>query len=353
MHQLIQAWPADPLPQLQQAWKTTHASLQSKQHPWYTVKGPMAATIAYMTEWGWDVQELLHWTRPETDLTLANEVHMTEQWWQLEHLFYNEAQQQRTNRFARRPNHQHLLTGLDWHTFKQLKGKLPEQQRRHLQTWVQGALHFKDATGTNPCPICQVPATPKHVLWLCKWHRNQNHQPLPPEWLERITSQEEEEALWSKGWIPLEPQEHLQQVHPYHGHGVWQDLQPIGPDQYAGFAFTLDATPSHYDQRSQIWVFGLCLHTQTMALCWLSGIGQTYNHPSQSDCAAQLSLGSLAQITSQAPVPRPPGRGHRPGPPPHHRPLHQPQHQDPRRPWQRAPTSKAPARCGFDSLGTG
>ena len=84
----------------------------------------MAATIAYMTEWGWDVQDLLHWTRPETDLLLANEVHMTEQWWKLEHLFYHEAQQQRTHRFARRPNHQHLLTGLDWHTFRQLKGKL-------------------------------------------------------------------------------------------------------------------------------------------------------------------------------------------------------------------------------------
>ena len=130
-----------------------------------------------------------------------------------------------------------------------------------MQTWVQGALHFRDAQGTKQCPICHVPATAKHVLWLCKWHRTQQHKPLPPEWLERITNPEEE-ALWSKGWIPLEPQEHLQQDHPYQGHGVWKELQPIGPDQYAGFAFTLDATPNHYDTRSQIWVFGLCL-TQT------------------------------------------------------------------------------------------
>ena len=298
MHQLIQAWPPDQLPQLQQAWQATHHSLQVKQYPWYTVKGPMAATIAYLMEWGWDVQDLLHWTRPETDLMLPAEAHMTHPWWQLEHLFTKEAHQQRTNRFARRPNHQHLLTGLDWHTYKQLKTKLPEQQRRHLATWVQGALHYKDAKGTKPCPICQVPATPKHVLWLCKWHRNQAHEPLPPEWLERITSQDEE-PLWSKGWIPLEPQDHLQQRHPYQGHGVWKDLQPIGPEQYAGFAYTLDATPSHYDQRSQIWVFGLCFHTQSMGqLKRLGAITGAPSGPQSKGRALFAGLVALAKRTT-------------------------------------------------------
>ena len=263
MHQLIQAWPEEQLPQLRQAWTATLESLQAKQHPWYTVKGPMAATIAYMLEWGWNVQDLLHWTRPATDIMLAAELHITDQWWQLEHHLTTEAHQQRTHRFANRPQHQHLLTGLDWHTYRILKPKLPEQQARHLQTWVQGAIHYRDAKGPKPCPICHVPATAKHVLWLCKWHKTQKHKPLPADWLDRITNPEEE-ALWSKGWIPLEPQEHLHQQHPYQGHGVWKELQPIGPDQYAGFAFTLDATPSHYDTRSQIWVFGLCLHTQTM-----------------------------------------------------------------------------------------
>ena len=122
MHQLIQAWPPDQLPQLQQAWQATHHSLQVKQYPWYTVKGPMAATIAYLMEWGWDVQDLLHWTRPETDLMLPAEAHMTRiHGGNLNILFTKEAHQQRTNSFARRPNHQRLLTGLDWHTYKQLK----------------------------------------------------------------------------------------------------------------------------------------------------------------------------------------------------------------------------------------
>ena len=128
------------------------------QYPWYTVKGPMAATIAYMAEWGWDVQHLMQWSRPENQFMLSNEIQMAEPWWWLEHLLYKEAQQQCTSRFAKKPNHQHLLTGLDWHTYRQLKGKLPQQQRRHLQTWVQGALHYRDADSTKLCPICNVPA---------------------------------------------------------------------------------------------------------------------------------------------------------------------------------------------------
>ena len=299
MHQLIQAWPTDQMPQLQQAWQATHASLRSKQYPWYTVKGPMAATIAYMTEWGWDVQDLLHWTRSETPLMLANEVHLNEPWWKLEHQFANEAKQQRANRFAKRHNHQHLLTGLDWHTYRQLRPKLPEQQKRHLQTWVQGALRFKDATSTKPCPLCHVPATPKHVLWLCKWHREKNHTPLPPDWLERITGQDED-PLWSKGWIPLEPQDHLHNSHPYQGHGIWQDLHPIGPDQYAGLAFTLDATPSHYDPRSQIWVFGLCIHTQSMGqLKRLGAITGAAQGPQSKGRALFAGLVALAKHTTK------------------------------------------------------
>ena len=100
MHQLLHAWPPERLPQLQQAWQATHDSLKSKQYPWYTVKGPMAATIAYMTEWGWDVRDLLHWTRPETNLLLANAAQLSEPSWKLEHVFYTEAKQQRTSRFG-------------------------------------------------------------------------------------------------------------------------------------------------------------------------------------------------------------------------------------------------------------
>ena len=124
-------------------------------------------------------------------------------------------------------------------------------------------MQFREATKVKRCPLCQVDATPKHILWLCKWHKTQKHEPMPPEWMDRITPKEEE-PLWSTGWIPLEPQEHRQQDHPYQGHGCWADLATIAPQPYNGRANTLDATPSSYDERAQMWVFGLCVHTMTL-----------------------------------------------------------------------------------------
>lgn len=107
----------------------------------------MAATIAYLQEWGWDTQQLMHWTRQETQLLVSNDITLNAPWWQIESLLYKEAQQQRVS------------TGIDWHV------KLPERQRLrlHLKTWVQGALQFRDSKAAKPCPLCHAPATPKHI----------------------------------------------------------------------------------------------------------------------------------------------------------------------------------------------
>ena len=75
-------------------------------------------------------------TKPHA-LDLTRNAIPNEPWWQMEHLLYTEAQQQRVTTLAGRPNHQHLLTGIDWHAYKQLKPKFPEgQQRQHLHTFV-------------------------------------------------------------------------------------------------------------------------------------------------------------------------------------------------------------------------
>lgn len=83
-------------------------------------------------------------TKPHA-LDLTRNAIPNEPWWQMEHLLYTEAQQQRVTTLAGRPNHQHLLTGIDWHAYKQLKPKLPA--------------HFRDATAavlearlTEVCP---------------------------------------------------------------------------------------------------------------------------------------------------------------------------------------------------------
>ena len=84
IHHLIQVWPQDQLQALEQAWQQTYHRLQEQQYPWYTVRGPLAATIAYLLEWGWQPSELLHWARPKSKLLLANELHLQQPWWQLE-----------------------------------------------------------------------------------------------------------------------------------------------------------------------------------------------------------------------------------------------------------------------------
>ena len=171
VHHLVQAWPPEQLQALEQAWRQTYLQLQQKQYPWYSVRGPLAATIVYLLEWGWQPQELLHWSRPETQLLLAQQIDLQAPWWQIELTLTREAQWQRTNRLASRPNYAHLLTGLDWHTYRQVRKKLKPPQQHNLDTWVQAAIHSRDAHQTKTCPICGVPATPKRILWLCKWHK--------------------------------------------------------------------------------------------------------------------------------------------------------------------------------------
>ena len=241
----------------------TYQQLQAKDHPWYTVKGPMAAAITYLKEWGWQASTLMRWTRPETPFLQANELSLQQPWWKLERALLHEAKQQRISRLASRTHHQHLLTGIDWHTYHQVKKTLTQQHKHHLNTWVQAALHYREATQVKQCPLCHTAATPKHILWMCKWHKQQKHDPMPPEWMDLITSHEEE-PLWSAGWVPLEPPEHRHQDHPYHGHGCWAGLEPIAPQQHNSWAYTLDATPSSYDERDQMWVYGLCVHTMTL-----------------------------------------------------------------------------------------
>ena len=86
---------------------------------------------------------------------------------------------------------------------------------------------------------------------------------MPPEWMDRLTCQDEE-PLWAHGWIPLKPHKHREQQHPYQGHGCWAALEVLPLQQHTGWAFTLDATPSSYDSRSQMWIFGLCAHTMSV-----------------------------------------------------------------------------------------
>ena len=107
---------------------------------------------------------------------MENEISIQDPWWKLEKTLLQEARSQRITRLAQRPHHHHLITGLDWHVYHQQIKRLPNEHRTHLKTWVQGAVQFRENGKPKQCPICGVPATPKHILW----RQGQGHRPMPP-----------------------------------------------------------------------------------------------------------------------------------------------------------------------------
>ena len=298
MRHLYHNWPEEQMQHLEQAWSEITHQLSDRQHPWYVVKGPMAAAIAYMHEWQWQVQDIHQWRRPEGPYLVEAVLTLRDPWWKIESALLKEAQQQRTARLASKANHQRLVAGLDWHTYRQVLRTIPGEHKPHLRTWTQAAIHFKEGGQVKQCPICNVPATTRHILWLCKWHQQQPHKPMPPEWAERILC-DDEAPLWTAGWIPLEPQEQKHTPQPYQGHGAWQTLQPLAPQQHQGWAFTLDATPSSYDLRDQLWIFGLCVHHMTLGqLQRLGAITGAPGPPHTKARALMEGLVALAKHTT-------------------------------------------------------
>ena len=318
--QLAVKQPTEQLAALEQAWETTYYQLQTKQYPWYTVRGPMAAAITYLKEWGWQAANLMRWTRPEAPLLLSNELDMHQPWWKVEKALLHEAKNQRTNRLASRQYHHNLITGLDWHTYHEVKKTLPSQSKHHLNTWVQAAVQFREATKVKRCPLCQVDATPKHILRLCKWHKTQKHEPMPPEWMDRITSKEEE-PLWSTGWIPLEQQEHRQQDHPRPWllgrpcNNSTPTIQRLGLHSGCHTILLRRAHPnvgvrpvrSHHDLRAIETTWRThrsgqrrTNQSQQGTLGRGGGPGQAHLHTSQSHCPTGHSLGGMAPTPQQS-----------------------------------------------------
>ena len=289
LHTLYHSWPPEQVQHLEQAWTELAHQLEQKQYPWYVVRGPMAAAIAYMKEWQWQVHDLHRWHRPSGPYMLEEELSLQDPWWKLERILLREAKAQRTARLAAKQHHKHLVAGLDWHTYRQVLKSIPGALKPHLRTWTQAAIHYKADGKPKQCPICNVPATTKHILWLCKWHQTQQHEPMPPEWAERILC-DDETPLWTAN---------IQQ--PYQGHGAWQHLQPLAPHQHQGWAFTLDATPSSYDQRDQLWIFGLCVHHMTLGqLQRLGAITGAPAAPHNKARALMEGLVALAKHTTTA-----------------------------------------------------
>ena len=149
MHTLYHNWPPEQIQHLEQAWAEIYYQLSQKQHPWYVVKGPMAATIAYMLEWRWQVHDIHRWHRPSGPYLVETEIDFQDPWWKLERALLQEAKAQRTARLASKEHHQHLVAGLDW--------MVPTSTRE--ATNKSSRPSSRDSASTNPTPL-PMPATP-------------------------------------------------------------------------------------------------------------------------------------------------------------------------------------------------
>ena len=160
----------------------------------------------------------------------------------------------------------------------------------------------------------------------------------------------------------LEAQEARAKQHPYQGHGCWAGLEVLALQQHSGWAFTLDATPSSYDQ---MWIFGLCAHTVslgqlrrlgaiTKVRALLGGLVAWAKHTEeQVKVIVQLatvweawhqtkSRGPFQDILDELVSRLQPSNSL----------VHQQKHQNTGCSWKRTSTSSPPTRFGPGSLGT-
>ena len=100
-----------------QAWDSLQHHLQQQQHPWYQVKGPMAAVIVYMGEWEWQLTEPRTWHRELQDYGPEMTLDLNDHWWKIEATLQQEAAYQRLRRLRQRQHCQRIRNGLDWQIF--------------------------------------------------------------------------------------------------------------------------------------------------------------------------------------------------------------------------------------------
>ena len=135
-------------------------------------------------------------------------------------------------------------------------------QANHIRTWNQAAIRYKEGANTKPCPLCQVPATPKHIIWMRKWHHKQKHPPMP--------------AMVGKAARPF-------------GRAL------MGPRLDSSRA----TRPPHHsaDPRAQAWIYALCIHGYSLGAPQRKGTITGMARRSQSKARAIFqALLTLAQF---------------------------------------------------------
>ena len=238
-------------------------------------------------EWHWQVDQLHRWTRPGTTLMLDGEMSIQDPWWKLERALLTEAKAQRTARLANREHHQHLIAGIDWHTYRQMIRTMPGEDKPHLRTgprshplqrrWQTQALPHLPGPGYTEAYLMVVQVAPNST--------SQNGQSAS--------------SLRRKRPYGMPAGFHLNQ-RPYQGHGTWKDLQPLAPHQYQGWACN---TVQLRSAQSALGVRPLCLCVHNMSMGQLQRLGAITGIPTPPHTktrALMAGLVALAKHTTTA-----------------------------------------------------
>ena len=141
------------------------------REPWRIAAGPLGATLCYAKDMGWTAASLTQW-RIEGQLWCIDDPVQLEQ---VVKKIHGHWAMKRRRAIAGLEASAALEAGVDWTVGKKILKKLPGLQAKALQSVWQGALRCGPKAW---CSLCDQPASQEHLLWDCKWWKD-NH-PVPP-----------------------------------------------------------------------------------------------------------------------------------------------------------------------------
>ena len=197
---LVKNWPAEFLPELEQAWNLAWQKLQGAVHPWRVAYGPLQATICYLLQLGWTAS-LQVWEKHDPEMGFLKGFGLGVSKWELETFWRQELQEAATQRLRQTVNFPTKATPFDWTVSRAFLKHCTGLQKAALLAWHQGSLRTAQNSTHKECPVCRVPLTMRHLIWECDWLASRCRA-LPRHLADEMGAAEHQE-LWQRGWVHL------------------------------------------------------------------------------------------------------------------------------------------------------
>ena len=192
---------------LERTWGLTVQRLEEASSRWQMVRGPLAATVAYLLDMGWQPRGSDEWL--DTHGTKHTR-HTPQQECRVLDLLQQTYQKEVNHRIATGLAAPELQEGVDWTVGRKLLGEFKKEGRNTkaaaLRCVWQGALVCSQNSAVKVCPRCHEEADWEHVLLDCAWCEAQNWE--LPTWFQEGRAQGPR-SLWTRG-LPPKPKWEVQ-----------------------------------------------------------------------------------------------------------------------------------------------